>query len=62
MLAAGNADPCAAAAPVTDESVPVELSGGHDNIPRHLREAVIFTGFCKELDEAIEVERIVDRL
>jgi hypothetical protein len=61
-LAMGDADPCAAEAPVTDDNIPVELSGGQDNMPRHLRDAVIFTGIGKELDETTETDKIVERL
>jgi hypothetical protein len=61
-LAMGEADPCAAEAPVTDDSISEELSGGQDNMPRHLRDAVIFTGVDKELEETSETDKIVGRL
>jgi hypothetical protein len=61
-LARDNAGTCAEETPVADDSAWVELSGGQDSMPRHLREAVTFTGFCKELEETTEGDRIVERL
>lgn len=60
MLVLDSADCCAAEVIVTDENVRVELSGGQDSIPRHLREAVILTGVCKESEEVAEADWIVE--